>query len=135
MPEINGSNDSIEDAVAEGQNEVQEEIRNQLAHLARRRRCRITEFSRRKPTVWQPHEVINPETGAPFLEEQAWNLIANLLEAGHPIREIELDHPPGRKGYVMKKNLSNEQPILYIKLQLGSGKIIGRSFHYDRQTI
>ena len=33
----------------------------------------------------------------------------------------------------MKIDLAPGQPQLYVKLQLGSGKIIGRSFHYSER--
>ena len=32
----------------------------------------------------------------------------------------------------MKIDIEPGQPRLYVKLQLGSGKIIGRSFHYSK---
>ena len=31
----------------------------------------------------------------------------------------------------MKIKLDEVNPLLYIKLQLGAGKVIGRSFHYS----
>src|SRR6267143_6568637 len=36
-----------------------------------------------------------------FTEAGAWEFIAELLEAGHPIQEIELDNPAGKRGYVL----------------------------------
>ena len=54
-----------------------------------------------------------------------------MLEDGHPVEVMRLDKPPGAKGYVMKIDIEPDRPKLYIKLQLGSGKIIGRSFHYS----
>ena len=33
------------------------------------------------------------------------------------------------KGYVMKIDLNPGRPLLYVKLELGSGEVIGRSFH------
>ncbi len=43
---------------------------------------------------------------------------------------VELKKPSGAKGYLMKIDMEPKMPKLYVKLQLGSGKIIGRSFHY-----
>ncbi len=63
----------------------------------------------------------------------AWQFIEDKLAEGHPIEEVELRMPPGRKGYVLKINVGNNQPKLYVKLQLGSGQVIGRSFHYSQQ--
>ena len=69
-----------------------------------------------------------------FTDAAAWELIASKLEEGHPVDTIELRNPPGRTGYVMKVDVEPGQPQLYVKLQLGSGKVIGRSFHYsDRE--
>lgn len=53
------------------------------------------------------------------------------LENGHPVEVIQLDRPPGRSGYVMHVSLGPGQSPLYVKLQLGAGIVIGRSFHYS----
>lgn len=66
-----------------------------------------------------------------FTRATAWDLIASELESGHDIETIELRNPPGAKGYVMRIDLEPGKPQLYVKLELGSGKIIGRSFHYS----
>ena len=44
---------------------------------------------------------------------------------------IELNKPRGRLGYVMLIDLGRDVPRLYVKLQLGAGVVIGRSFHYS----
>ena len=108
-------------------------IRHELATLGRRADARITEFSRDRPTKWQPGQVRNPcgILDRYFTDAAAWELIASKLEDGHPVEVIELEHPRGRTGYVMKIELDPEDRVLYVKLQLGAGKIIGRSFHYS----
>lgn len=68
---------------------------------------------------------------ANFTRATAWDLIASALESGHDVETIELRKPPGAKGYVMRIDLEPGKPQLYVKLELGSGKIIGRSFHYS----
>ena len=95
----------------------------------------MTEFSPARPTDWRPGQVRNPNgmLDTHFTDAAAWELIATMIEDGHPIEMVELNKPQGAKGYVMKINLEPGQPQLYIKLQLGSGKIIGRSFHYSEQ--
>ena len=107
--------------------------RNELATLARRAAARITDFSRDRPTKWQPGQIRNPRglLDGYFTDAAAWDLIASKLEDGHPVEVIELEHPKGRTGYVMKIELDPEDRALYVKLQLGSGKIIGRSFHHS----
>ena len=69
-----------------------------------------------------------------FTEAAAWELIADMLERGHNVEEIELRKPPGAKGYVMKIELAPDSPMLYVKLQLRSGQIVGRSFHYSERS-
>ena len=66
-----------------------------------------------------------------FNDTSAWELIAEQLKAGCPVEEVRLNKPPGAKGYVLLIDLEPNQPQLYVKLQLGAGKIIGRSFHYS----
>ena len=114
--------------------ELKESIRRDLLALARRRDARVTQFSRNRPTVWQPDQVRNPHgvLDQYFNDENAWELVVQKLEERHPVEEVELRRPAGKKGYVMKIQLEPDQPLLYVKLQIGSGKIFGRSFHYDR---
>ena len=113
--------------------QVDEATRHQLVVLARRKNARTKEFSLARPTDWRPKQVHNPDglLDTHFLDESAWELIASKIEGGHPLETIRLDKPPGATGYVMKIDLEDGQPQLYVKLELGSGKIIGRSFHYS----
>ena len=66
-----------------------------------------------------------------FDEDTAWTLIADRIEQGEPIEIVRLRQPEGVKGYVMKIDLEPDTPRLYVKLELGSRKVIGRSFHYS----
>ena len=61
----------------------------------------------------------------------AWELIASTLADGHPVEILELRKPPGTRGYVMLIDIELDQPQLYVKLELGSGRVFGRSFHYS----
>ena len=109
--------------------------RHQLMVLARRKRARITAFTRDRPTDWRPGQVRNP-TGrldSHFTDATAWEFVASKLETFHPVEKIRLDKPPGAIGYVMKIDIEPNRPQLYVKLELRSGKIIGRSFHYSEQ--
>lgn len=114
---------------------LSDSIRRQLVVLAGRRKARVTAFRSDRPTDWRPGQVRNP-TGVldtHFTDASAWELIASKLEDGHPVEIVELDKPPGATGYVMKIDIEPGHPLLYVKLQLGSGKIIGRSFHYSER--
>ena len=110
-------------------------IRHQLALLARRPRARITDFSRTRPTDWRPGQVRNPlgSLDGYFTDAAAWDLIASKLEEGHEVEVVQLREPPGRTGYVMKIELEADKPLLYVKLELGSGRVFGRSFHYSER--
>jgi hypothetical protein len=84
-----------------------------------------------RPSSWEPHRVINPNDreGRSFSPAGAWEFIADALEAGEELAEITLDKPAGKSAFVMKLRIHATKPRLYIKLELGSGKVIGRSFH------
>lgn len=120
----------------ESQAGIDEETRHQLVVLARRSAARITVFRRDRPTDWRPGKVRNPDglLDTHFTDASAWELIATRLEHGEEVRVIELQMPKGAKGYVMTIDLGPNVPALYVKLQLGSGKIIGRSFHYSEHS-
>ncbi len=113
--------------------EINRSIRNQMVVLSRRSKARTSEFAPNRPTKWNPEQVSNPngKVDEYFTDSSAWEYIACLLENEHPVETIALDHPPGKTGYVMKSRIEPDSREIYIKLQLGSGRIIGRSFHYS----
>ena len=96
----------------------------------------MTEFSTSRPTDWRPGQVRNPNgiLDTYFTDAAAWEFIASTLEDGHSVEIVELRKPAGAKGYVMKIDIEPGWPQLYVKLQLGAGKIIGRSFHYSDRS-
>ena len=109
-----------------------EQIRHEAAILASRKRARSVSFSREAPVDWKPQTVVSPIDGQPFTPEGAWLFISQLLDdESQPLESIELEHPPGKKAYVMLVPAGDRR--IYIKFQLGSGKIIGRSFHYSTE--
>ena len=57
-----------------------------------------------------------------------------MLERGEEVHVIEMKEPRGAgRGYVMKIDVgAPDGRKLYVKVQLGQGKIVGRSFHYDK---
>lgn len=112
---------------------IDDAVRRQLIMLARNSRTRSSEFTKRRPTKWRPNEVRNPEgvLDRYFTENTAWELIATRLKRGQEVTAIELDQPKGKMGYVMLIDLEPNVRCLYVKLQLGSGVVFGRSFHYS----
>jgi hypothetical protein len=109
-----------------------ERVRREAAILARRKSARTVSFSHDSPSDWRPQSVINPDDGQPFTEVAAWGFLASRLDAGESLECVELEHPPGKKGYVMTACLAGRS--VYMKFQLGAGKIIGRSFHYSTKS-
>ena len=77
--------------------------------------------------------MLNPELGIPFTDVGAWHFIADLLEAGHEVTELDMDKPKGQTGYVLKAQGYADCPAIYIKLTLSANKVNGRSFHYDER--
>lgn len=112
---------------------ISRSIRKELIILARRSDARTSAFSSDRPTDWRPGSVRNPHGGfePSFTDASAWDFIADRLEADCEVETIILKKPPGAKGYVMLIELEPCERPVYIKVQLGSGKIIGRSFHYS----
>ncbi len=108
---------------------TREDIRRQIVVLARRPWARSSEFTSERPTKWQPNSVLDPETGYPFTLAGAWDFIATCAEQGHRIEALSLRKPPGAKAYVMKIWLEANRRRLYVKVELLSDRIIGRSFH------
>lgn len=113
--------------------DVSNDIRWQLIALARSRRSRTSLFSPARPTHWAPFEVRSPDSGEPFTPDGAWAFVCELLVGGCALEEIVLERPPGRKAYVILAEGWQGEKI-YIKLQLGSGQVIGRSFHLRVRT-
>jgi hypothetical protein len=99
------------------------------AILANRGRARMLGW----PRVWQPGAVLNPQDGQPFTPEGAWEFIAQVLDERLEItlEAVRLENPPGATGYVLNVPLAGQ--VLYINLQLGPGRIIGRSSHYSKE--
>lgn len=70
-----------------------------------------------------------------FTDSDAWSFIADRLDEGHPIEVVEMRDKPGTYGFVMLVDMSGQERPLYIKVQLGAGVIIGRSFHWSKMDV
>jgi len=110
--------------------DVPQPIRREAALLARRKKARSTPFTPEAPCEWRPQTVTNPADGNPFTPDGAWEFVAQQLEdENQTVHWVELRKPPGKKALVMIVAQSGGN--VYIKVQLGSGTITGRSFHYS----
>ena len=108
---------------------ISDDIRQNLARRCKSKRTRTSEFREEAPTQWQPRTLRDPRSpNSPFTDEGAWEFVATALEAGVDVEVVELRQPPGKRGYTMTLNGYQAQKI-YVKLQLGPSKVIGRSFH------
>ena len=116
--------------------EVNAATRRQLVQRARNSRTRTAVFTWQRPTDWRPGEVYNPEgvLESYFTDSTAWEFIAARLEADEAVEVVQLRKPKGAQGYVMKIDLGPGVPELYVKLQMGPKKVIGRSFHYSEHA-
>ena len=106
-------------------------VRREIAILARQKKCRTSVWTPDIPTEWQPHTV-RDRRGDFFTDSGAWEFLADLVESGCPAKPVPLDHPPGKRGWAIIIRLNADAPEIYIKIRLGSGKLIGYSFHYSR---
>ena len=77
----------------------------------------------------------DPRTGEAFTEDGAWEYVAQSIDNGIEIEIVDLEKPPGKKGYVMKLSSHDPQVPIYVKLQIGGDCVIGRSFHYSTRSI
>ena len=93
-------------------------------------------WSEKQPVDWRPVSVTHPDPNVnmAFTDKSCWYFIEQLLLDRHPIEVIALEKPPGEKGYVMLVETQPGSPDIYIKLQIGKDKLIGRSFHYSYRS-
>jgi hypothetical protein len=111
-----------------------ESVRHQFISLLQNRRFRLPKFSE-MPYDWRPEQVLNPADGQPFTRRGAWHFIQEQLENRCAIEAVILDAPPGKTAYTMLLDVGGDKPDLYVKVQLGSGFVIGRSFHYSTRSV
>ena len=119
--------------MAKSPDDIDPGTRHQLVVLARRKSARVLGW----PHRWQPGQVQRPKDSFfdYFTDASAWEYIADQLEDGHPVDTIAMDMPEGTTGYVMEIPQEGDTPDIYVKFQLGNGKILGRSFHYSEKSV
>ena len=101
----------------------------QIGRLGRFAKSRSQRFSPGMPCDWNPYAIENPETGIPFSDASAWELICKLVaECPESFRPKILEKPAGLVAFEAVVPLQNGVR-LYIKVQLFQGRAHGRSFH------
>ena len=115
---------------------IDDDTRKLLTRLARRSTTRSGRWTPERPTDWDPLTVRDPRGGffPHFTRATAWDFIASKLEEGHPVETRALRKPSGARGFILKIRLQGNDPLLYVKLELGKRRnfVFGRSFHYSR---
>ncbi|HEX3429727.1 MAG TPA: hypothetical protein VHT03_02480 [Rhizomicrobium sp.] len=92
----------------------------------------IGQWQQGQPARWFPGTVNRPDGTGPLSDNDAWELIADLIEARHALKIVSLDKPPGSAAYVLLAQIPPDGRHLYAKIVLTkSGRVIGRSFHYS----
>ena len=101
----------------------------EIGRLGRYAGSRTNQFSRGMPCVWNPYVIENPESGSPFSDASAWELICKIIEeCPEEFRQLKLQKPAGLVAFETVYTLPNRVRV-YIKVQLFQGKAHGRSFH------
>lgn len=93
----------------------------------------VVSFWPESPSRWLFGKIVDPRTGACFTEPGAWDFIAEQLrDKGVEVKEIELTKPAGKKAYVLC--VSTRQGVIYMKIEFGRDRVIGRSFHLSEKA-
>ena len=106
------------------------EVRRQLALLCRRGPCRFV--ARNYPCDWHPTTVENLTSGMPYTDQTAFEAVADALDnPGIEVNAVTLRIPEGKTGYEFLIPQGQGCAPVYVKLQLGAGCVLARSFHYS----
>ena len=106
----------------------------EISRLGRHSKTRNQDFFVSSPCRWDPSTITNPETGLPFSDASAWELICNLLETQpEAFQELVLRKPPGKLAYATVVSLGSDAVRVYIKVELTCGRARGRSFHISTE--
>lgn len=71
---------------------------------------------------------MHPEHREPFTADGCWSFVADAIAAGAAVEVIALKQPPGKRGFVIMLP-GMDGAVIYVKLQLLSDVVLGRSFH------
>ncbi len=99
-----------------------------MARLCQSRKTRREAFTTKQPTEWKPSDAIDAATQQPCTLDGSWRMVEAYLLGTGAIKAVLLKRPPGRTGYWFHM-YDHDGNRIYVKLQMGSGLIFGRSFH------
>ena len=102
--------------------------RTELARRASSRKTRRVHFTPRRPCRWNPTSLCAPDSGEPFTPDSAWTFIVANIHSGAAVEVVVLRKPPGKRAFVMLLEGARGESI-YIKLEILSDVVLGRSFH------
>lgn len=105
--------------------------REELVRLSSSRKTRTTVFTSKTPCEWRPHTVVDPRHAMYFTDAGAWDFVVDLITDGHELKPITLRAPPGAIAYEILTAGVAGAPKIYIKIQIMSNMVYGRSFHYS----
>lgn len=109
-----------------------EEQRKLMSERAISAKTRTAVFSPDSPIDWRPDQIPHPWLPGWYLnDDSAWEIISRVLATDHEFNEIDLRKPPGKKAYECLVDLDGISSFVYIKVEMGANKVIGRSFHYS----
>jgi hypothetical protein len=101
----------------------------EIGRMGQHAKSRTQRFSSGMPCDWNPFVIENPDTGMPFSDASAWEMICRLLKESPEIfRSVRLQKPAGLEAFETVVELPSRVRV-YIKVQLFQGKAHGRSFH------
>lgn len=94
-------------------------------------RARNRTVARNLGNRWEPWCTTNLETGLPYSEQAAWELIATSLEdMSVEIKAKTLRNPPGAIGYEwLIRRPGNSSLYVKIQIAVSGSSVLGRSFH------
>ncbi|MCJ8322773.1 MAG: hypothetical protein HRU29_01700 [Rhizobiales bacterium] len=89
---------------------------------------------KRRPTNWVPQTVKRSDGFEDYhTHYSARQLLEDELSKGVEVFEMSLDHPPNGTGYYFEIPIKDSVEKLYVKFEIVSGCVIGRSFHISEK--
>lgn len=110
---------------------IPDDIRRMLVERCGSRRTRKSTFTAEAPTEWRPRTLLDPRNlRSCFTDDSAWEFAAQMFATLPDVDAVVLDNPPGKKAWAWALVADGVDGVrIYVKLQLRSEDVLGRSFH------